>query len=294
MASDVRLMAGAGYALMLQVSHPVVGAGVSEHSNFRADPWGRLLRTLDFTTSMVYGGPGLAWETGRRVRGMHKHIKGELPSGEPYHSLEPEAYAWVHATLADSIVRSHIRFVGPVLQPDLEAFWVEWRRVGRLLGVRDRDLPERWDEFPTYFDRMVRERLEPTESVTDVLEALAAPPPPAVRGMSEGLWQALRLPAARGAKLGTVGLMTPALRGKLGLAWSRAEHLELRAVAAASRGSAPVLPSSLRNFGPSYLRWRREAIARGEVASGLGTKFGVSGGNGRPASTPEPAATAGE
>jgi uncharacterized protein (DUF2236 family) len=116
MASDVRLMAGAGYALMLQVSHPVVGAGVSEHSNFRADPWGRLLRTLDFTTSMVYGGPELAWETGRRVRQMHKHIKGELPNGEPYHSLEPEAYAWVHATLADSIIRSHMRFVGPVDQ----------------------------------------------------------------------------------------------------------------------------------------------------------------------------------
>ena len=45
---------------------------------------------------------------------MHKQIKGELPNGEPYHSLEPEAYALVHATLADSIVRSHLRFVGPV------------------------------------------------------------------------------------------------------------------------------------------------------------------------------------
>ncbi len=289
MASDVRLMAGAGYALMLQVSHPVVGAGVSEHSTFREDPWGRLLRTLDFTTSMVYGGPDLAWETGRRVRGMHKQIKGELPNGEPYHSLEPEPYAWVHATLADSIVRSHLRFVGPVPHEDLETFWAEWRRVGRLLGVRDRDLPERWDEFPPYFDRMVRECLVPTDSVSDVLEALAAPPPPAVRGMSDGLWQALRVPAARGGKLGTVGLMSPALRRKLGLSWSRPDRLELRVVGAASRRSGAILPSSLRNFGPSYLRWRREAIARGEVASGIGTKFAPPAAT-DPVVGPEPAA----
>ncbi len=277
MVSDVRLMAGAGYALMLQVSHPVVGAGVSEHSNFRADPWGRLLRTLDFTTSMVYGGPDLAWETGRRVRNMHKHIKGELPNGEPYHSLEPEAYAWVHATLADSIIRSHMRFVGPVKHSELETFWAEWKRIGRFLGVRDRDLPQRWDDFPAYFDQMIDERLEPTDSVTDVLESLEKPPPPAVRGMSDGLWQALRVPAARNAKLGTVGLMPATLRSKLGLEWSDAQQLELRAVAAASRASGPVLPASLRNFGPSYLRWRADAIARGEVASGKGSKFERAG-----------------
>lgn len=273
MVSDVRLMAGAGYALMLQVSHPVVGAGVSEHSNFRADPWGRLLRTLDFTTSVVYGGPQLAWDTGRRVRQMHTRIKGTLPNGKPYHSLEPEAYAWVHATLADSIVRSHMRFVGPVRHGELETFWAEWRRVGRLLGVRDRDLPERWTDFRPYFDEMIRERLEPTDSVRDVLESLAKPPPPAVPGMSEPLWRALRAPAARGAKLGTVGLMPGELRRKLGLEWTDAQQLELRAVGAASRRSGAVLPGSLRNFGPSYLRWRADAIARGEVASGVGSKF---------------------
>ena len=277
-------MAGAGYALMLQVSHPVVGAGVSEHSNFRADPWGRLLRTLDFTTSMVYGGPDLAWDTGRRVRQMHKHIKGKLPNGKPYHSLEPEAYAWVHATLADSIVRAHMRFVGPVDQSELETFWAEWRRVGRMLGVRDRDLPERWNEFPRYFDAMIHDRLEATDSVTDVLESLAAPPPPAVKGMSDGLWRALRVPAARNARLGTVGLMPKALRKKLGLEWTDAQQFELRAVGAASRASGAVLPESLRSFGPSYLRWRADAIARGEVASGKGSNFEPSQ-NGAAAST---------
>jgi hypothetical protein len=30
---------------------------------------------------------------------------------------------------------------------------------------------------------------------------------------------------------------------------------------------SPLMPPSLRNSGPVYLRWRREAIARGEVTS---------------------------
>ena len=272
-ASDGRLMGGSGYALLLQVAHPVVGAGVSEHSNFRADPWGRLLRTLDFTTSMVYGGPELARVTGKRVREMHKQIKGVMPNGERYHALEPEPYAWVHATLADAIVRGNAHFVKPMTTAEQQTFWDEWRRVGRFLGLRERDLPERWSEFPDYFDAMVRDHLEPTDSVHDVLESLAAPPPPKVRGMSEPLWRAIRRPAAHGGRLGTVGLMPPKVRRKLGLPWSRAQALEFRAIGAASRRSGPLLPKSVRMFGPTYLRWRSGAIARGEVASGRGSKF---------------------
>src|SRR5436305_3979725 len=94
-AGDGRLLMAAGYALLLQVSHPTVGAGVSEHSNFRSDPWGRLLRTLDFTCTMVYGGPEAACEMGGRIRTMHGRIKGTRPDGRRYDALEPGAYAWV-------------------------------------------------------------------------------------------------------------------------------------------------------------------------------------------------------
>src|SRR5262245_53611255 len=103
-AGDARLIWTGAYAILLQVAHPTVGAGVSQHSNFRADPWGRLLRTLDYSYVMVYGGPAAASEMGRRMREMHREIRGELPDGRAYHALEPDAFAWVHATLADSIV----------------------------------------------------------------------------------------------------------------------------------------------------------------------------------------------
>ena len=65
-ASDARgLITGAGVALLLQVAHPTVAAGVREHSDFERDPWGRLWRTLDFVNLFIYGGPEAAASTGR-------------------------------------------------------------------------------------------------------------------------------------------------------------------------------------------------------------------------------------
>jgi uncharacterized protein (DUF2236 family) len=268
LAGDARLYATAGYALLLQVSHPTVGAGVSEHSDFKADPYGRLLRTLDYTYSMTYGGPRLAAEVGRRVREMHKQIKGTKPDGEPYHALEPEAYAWVHATLGDAIIAGHRRFGLRLSQTDIAGFWGEWRQSGRLVGVREDDLPDDWGRFRAYFDRMVRERLEHTDAVDDVLSALAEPAAPPLPALSDRVWRVARVPFARVFTLATVGLLPPLLRERLGVRWTRTQQLELRALGRAARAATPLMPRSLRNTGPTYMRLRREAIARGDVASG--------------------------
>jgi len=244
------------------VTHPTVGAGVSQHSNFKRDPWGRLLRTLDYTTAVTYGGPGLAWEVGRRVREMHGRITGVRPDGERYHALDPEPYAWVHATLAEAIVRAHRLFCSPRLSPvELEEFWREWRRMGRLVGVRYEDLPESWPELLAYFDEMVRTRLEDTEAAQDVIASLRDPtsPLPWLRGP---IWRALRWPPAAAAELATMGLLPPLLRERLGIAWSPKKEIRLRALARVSRASRPLMPPPARRFGPSYLRWRGAAIPR--------------------------------
>jgi uncharacterized protein (DUF2236 family) len=41
------IFAGGGRALLMQVAHPGVGAGVEQHSTYASDPWGRLFRTVD-------------------------------------------------------------------------------------------------------------------------------------------------------------------------------------------------------------------------------------------------------
>jgi uncharacterized protein (DUF2236 family) len=266
-AGDARLLATAGYALLLQVAHPTVGAGVSEHSNFKDDPWGRLLRTLDYTYTMVYGGPDLAASMGRRVRAMHTQIKGVKPDGQRYHALEPEAYAWVHATLAEAIITGHRLFGRRMRTEEVERFYVAWRANGRLVGVRERDLPEDWSAFRLYAERMIAERLENNDAVQDVLSAIADPAAPPVPGLGGGVWHTLRFPAVRLLSLATVGLLPAHLRERFGVRWTRAQERELRALAAMSRAATPLMPAALRNVGPRYLRWRREAIAADPRAS---------------------------
>jgi uncharacterized protein (DUF2236 family) len=267
-AGDARVLTAAGYALLLQVSHPTVGAGVSEHSQFRRDPWGRLLRTLDYSCTMVYGGERAAGEMGSRLRGFHRQIRGTTADGRRYHALEPEAYAWVHATLAEGIVRAHERFGRPFGEEQCRRFWSEWCSVGRLLGVRERDLPASWPGFRDYFQEMVDGRLEHTRAVDEVLAALARPAPPPLVALPALGWAAVRPSLGHGLLLATVGLLPPVLRRRFGLRWSRMSDLELRAAGVALRAMTPLMPPWLRNTGPGYLRWRAEEIARGEVAPG--------------------------
>ena len=261
-ASDARTMMGAGAALILQVAHPTVAAGVREHSNFQRDPWGRLLRTLDFTNLLLYGGPEAARVTGERLREMHKRIKGVAPDGTRYHALEPEAYAWVHATLAWVIVDAHRTFGRRMRADQREQFWAEWRALGGLLRVRERDLPATWAEFSSYVDHMVDERLSDNDVVQTVLRTLSAPSEPPAPWLPDAAWKVLRLPAARTLELSTAALLPARLRERVGLRLSERDRIELALLGGVSRRATPVMPAGLRRTGPGYLRARHEAIAR--------------------------------
>ena len=259
-AGDGRLLMAAGYALLLQVSHPTVGAGVSEHSSFRSDPWGRLLRTLDYTYTMVYGGPQAAGEMGRRIRAMHTRIRGQRPDGHAYHALEPAPYAWVHATLAEAIVTAHERFGCALSAAERERFWREWRALGRLLGIGAHELPDDWKGFRAYV-QSVTEQLERTAAVDEVLEALQRPAPPQLPSVLAPAWLVARIPLARSLGLASVGMLGAGLRARLGLSWSAASELQLRALGTALRAATPLMPAWLANTGPGYLRWRAPALA---------------------------------
>ena len=266
-ASDARMCLAAGYALLLQVSHPTVGAGVSEHSQFQRDPWGRLLRTLDYTYTLVYGGPQAAGEMGRRLRAFHRHIRGVDRHGRRYRALEPDAYAWVHATLAESIVRAHERFGVAFSPPQREELWTQWRALGRLLGIRAGDLPRDWSAFQAYVQDMGEHTLRRTDAVDEVLGALARPAAPPAPAIATPLWTLARLPLGHLLELATVGLLAPALRRRLGLRWSLAQELQLRAAEVALRSATPLMPDWLQNTSAGYLRHRGPALARTRAAA---------------------------
>lgn len=265
-ASDIRLYLVMVYALLLQVAHPTVGAGVRDYSEFERRPWHRLLRTVDYVTVLVYGGER-AICAGRRLRELHKRFTGVRDDGERYHALEPDAYAWVHATLIDTYVTGHAHFGTPMTVAETEDFYREYKRLGRLIGVRERDLPESWRGFREYFERMSAEQLVHTDSVDRVLRAIRRVPPPPVR-VPELLWRAVRIPAGEALRLGGVGPICPALRERLKIAWGWRDELRFRALGAASRSLTPLLPESMKITGPAQLRYRQEAIARGPLGEG--------------------------
>ncbi len=259
---DARLMNGAGYALLLQVAHPVVSAGVAEHSNFQEDPYGRLVRTLDYVNVSVFGGDAAATEMGRRTRAMHKRIKGVMPDGTRYHSLEPEPFAWVHATLVHSILKCARRFGSEPTPYERDVLYQDWRAIGEHIGVRPRDLPETYPEFAEYVRWMERERLRPTESVRTVLRTMVAPKAPPVGNIGDGTWKVASWPASRALRLVTLGLLGSTVRARLELPWSQADRLQFEAIAVTQRAASPLLPRTAREFGPTYLRYRRPALAK--------------------------------
>jgi uncharacterized protein (DUF2236 family) len=265
-ASDARLHLVMLYPLLLQVAHPVVGAGVSDFSDFRRRPWQRLLGTLDYAAMLVYGGER-AIDAGRALRAMHAPIRGVADDGTPYHALDPEAYAWVHATLIEAYITGHERFGSPMSPAQRERFYTEYRALGRLIGVGEAELPPSWESFRDYRERMFG-MLRPTAAVREVLEAVLDPvsPPLGLPDLlSRPLWGIARVPAGRAVWLGGVWCLGPALRSRLGIGWSARDEREVRLLGWLSRSSSPLLPRGLRESGPLLLRLRRRAIAVGPL-----------------------------
>jgi uncharacterized protein (DUF2236 family) len=242
---DVRSLLLAPELLLLQVAHPVVGAGVADHSNFRAEPWPRLGRTLMSLSTVIYGGQEAATAEARRLIGVHADMKGVDSSGRRYHALHPEAYHWVHATLVQAPVDAMRLFGRELGEAELAAYYGEMRDVGRVWGLKEHHLPPDWEAFRAYYDAMVADRLEMNRSVRDVLDALAAPARPAP-WIPEALWRPVGRVAGRAALFVTVGVLPPALRERFGLPWSARRERWLRRLARVVRVVVTPLPVRLR------------------------------------------------
>src|SRR5436309_8596940 len=72
------LLLGGGRALLLQVAHPLVAAGVAAHSRFRSEPLTRLRRTLDRMLTIVFGDAVEALAAVRDIERVHSRVRGAL------------------------------------------------------------------------------------------------------------------------------------------------------------------------------------------------------------------------
>ncbi len=130
------MMVGGVAALLLQMLHPAVLAGVWDHSNFRVDMLGRLRRTARFIALTSYGGRDEADAAIARVRSIHARVGGTLPDGTPYRADDPALLAWVHATETTSFLDAWIRYAEPAMpHADQDRYFAEMARIAVDLGA---------------------------------------------------------------------------------------------------------------------------------------------------------------
>ncbi|HZU71376.1 MAG TPA: oxygenase MpaB family protein [Acidimicrobiales bacterium] len=252
----IALLLGGPRAVLLQVAHPLVAAGVEQHSDYRRDPFSRGYRTLDWLFKVQFGDPGTVQHHAAALAAVHRRVKGVSPDGVAYRADDPELLLWVWATLVDSAVLVYDRFVRPLDGPARQRFYAEQKLVARATGLEPHQCPDTWEAFEAYVAAMIEDELR----VTDTTRQVATGASPFFRAPLSNLLRPVDgfLFAA---------LLPERLRRELNLPWGTGQAAALDAAAALSRRASRVVPRRLRHAPASYLtgrpeplRWRPPAI----------------------------------
>ncbi len=237
------LLIGGGTALLMQVAHPKIAAGVAHHSDFRERPIRRLYRTIKVMQDIIYGDRATALATAESIRQIHARVNGKLSEstslfavGTSYSAEDPELVLWVYATLIDTMMRAYSTFVQPLSVAEAQAFYRESRTIAILFGAPDELVPSTLDEFRVYFNEMVA---GPTLEITPTARAVAADiihPP--IRGVPNVLGDLVSIPA--------IALLPEELRLRYGFKWDRKRKIAWRLARRVIRRGLPLVPKFAR------------------------------------------------
>src|SRR6187431_41758 len=111
-------------AILLQLAHPLVAAGVAAHSSFGSGPVAaamRLHHTVRAMLDLTFGDEPARARVLATIHTIHNRVHGALsravgpfPHGTPYSANDPDLLLWVHVTLLDSVVLAYETFVRPL------------------------------------------------------------------------------------------------------------------------------------------------------------------------------------
>ena len=226
------MLIGGICALMLQMLHPRVLAGVWDHSNFREDMLGRLRRTGQFISGTTFGSTQDANWLIDKVRTIHLQVTGTAPDGSPYAASDPDLLTWVHVAEVSSFMAAHLRYLNPELSlVDQDRYYAETALVAERLGAAN--VPTSRQAIEDYLARM-RPQLECSERTLEVMRLLKDAPAPSrmAKPMGNLMMQAgiELLPAWASAMFGI-----------------RQTTLKRKIIRAGINRSAPVLRWAVRN-----------------------------------------------
>ncbi|WP_237570237.1 oxygenase MpaB family protein [Mycolicibacterium lacusdiani] len=213
-----------------------LGQGVLDHSVFFDDTAARVKRSIPPIMTTVYGSDDD--HPGTQVRDFHRDIKGDMPSGDRYHALDPETYFWAHATFVEQVLYFADTFVKRLTDAEKDRIYLESKTWYRRYGVSDRPMPADYAGFVEYWDRMMNEIVVAHQTarygVGYVTKGFPRP-----KGVSPLAWRVISPLFNPVAAFLTTGGLPPRARDLLELPWTDRQEKAYQAFAALWR-SAPV------------------------------------------------------
>ncbi|MEV4630754.1 oxygenase MpaB family protein [Micromonospora sp. NPDC049523] len=187
----------------LQALHPRAMAGVAQNSNFRSDPWGRLVRTARYVGTTVYGTTAEAEAAGRRLTALHARMRARDPqTGEEFRIDAPDLLRWVHVAEVESFLSTARRAGLRLSDAETDTYYTEQRRTAALVGLDPDTVPGTAAAVADYY-REMRPHLRMTRDAAEIALFLTAPPIPWKVSRPARLW--LSFGPARLAYFGIAG-----------------------------------------------------------------------------------------
>jgi uncharacterized protein (DUF2236 family) len=261
------VLLGAGpAALLLQIAHPLIAEAVAAHSDFEADPFGRLRRTLRTTLAMVFGAGEEAERAVRRLNQVHAGVRGDVSDAtarsvtgaSSYRALDPRLLLWVQATLLVMSVRAYEAWVGALRDDEREAFWQEARTVGERLGIPLVVSPRTWPDLEAWFEAELGQDgpIAVTPTALRLAPDIIHPP---LRWVPRRLVDLAALPG--------LAQLPPALREAYGIRWSPWRAFLAEVLTQGVRAWVRLMPPSWRAMPQARAAERRvERAAQKRVA----------------------------
>jgi uncharacterized protein (DUF2236 family) len=249
---EAMLLLGAGpRALLLQIAHPLVAAGVDEHSHFKADPWRRLDGTIRSILAIVYGSSVVARAEIRRLNEMHRSIEGP-----GYSARDPDLSLWVHATLVDATIEAYDAWLEPLSRERRARFYEETKPLGRAFGIPDALLPADLDAFEAYLAGMLSPTgpVHPTPVARELAVTILRPPlaplagwlPDPLAPLAGPVLGAIPVAAYAWTLWPAIGLLPSTVRSEFRLQWGPVERALSAWLVAGWQAWRPLIPTAWR------------------------------------------------
>ncbi len=239
------VMLGGARAVLMQIAHPLVAMGVSAHSSYMTDPFGRMERTFVLGELLTFGSLEKARRAARAINRVHLRVHGDLPfdagifkKGTYYDARDPELLLWVHATLVDTLLLCYTLFIGPLTSAEQDIYYQESKAVARLLGLLPDKMPGTVDDLRQYvYDMVHSDRLVATPEARQLANQVLFPPAPAV--LRPFMHLNLQM---------TCALLPQPIREIYGLEWNKSRQHIFDLTTRGMRAVIPRLPVNLREL----------------------------------------------